>query len=275
MAAPDVADPELDGIAWDLEPAARRRRRGRRGVEALLAEAQRRADAFAVAHAGKVADARRRRPRRRDARAGRANELVGPRGLVRDARLLDRHRRPRARRAAASSCRSARRRSRRSSCSSSSSGRRSTTTRAEELLATPRARLLPPSPAHRAPLPAAPALRARGADPGREGADRSQRLDAPVRGADRGDPGHAARAAASPSRSRSRSRGSSPPTARCAARAPRPSPRALAPGLRVRGYVLNTLLADKMVDDRLRSLPALAREPQPRQRGLRRVGRRR
>ena len=30
---------------------------------------------------------------------------------------------------------------------------------------------------------------------------------------------------------------------------------ALAPGLRVRGYVLNTLLADKMVDDRLRSYP--------------------
>jgi oligoendopeptidase F len=30
---------------------------------------------------------------------------------------------------------------------------------------------------------------------------------------------------------------------------------ALAPGLRVRGYVLNTLLADKMVDDRLRGYP--------------------
>ena len=30
---------------------------------------------------------------------------------------------------------------------------------------------------------------------------------------------------------------------------------ALQPGLRVRGYVLNTLLAEKMVDDRLRSYP--------------------
>ena len=48
---------------------------------------------------------------------------------------------------------------------------------------------------------------------------------------------------------------------------------ALQPGLRVRGYVLNTLLAEKMVDDRLRSYPHWLGEPQPRQRGLRRVGR--
>ena len=48
---------------------------------------------------------------------------------------------------------------------------------------------------------------------------------------------------------------------------------ALEPGLRTRGYVLNTLLADKMVDDRLRNYPHWLAEPQPRQRGIGRVGR--
>ena len=47
---------------------------------------------------------------------------------------------------------------------------------------------------------------------------------------------------------------------------------ALEPGLRTRGFVFNTLLADKMVDDRLRGYPHWLAEPQPRQRGLRRVG---
>ena len=47
---------------------------------------------------------------------------------------------------------------------------------------------------------------------------------------------------------------------------------ALQPGLRTRAYAFNTLLADKMTDDRLRVLPALAGGAQPVQRGLRRVG---
>ena len=55
MAAPDVADPELDGIAWDLDPLLDGAGEGAAGVEALLADAQRRADAFAEEHAGKVA----------------------------------------------------------------------------------------------------------------------------------------------------------------------------------------------------------------------------
>src|SRR5215210_659895 len=50
MAAPDVADPAE--VAWDLEPLLD----GATGVEPLLDEAQRRADAFAAAHAGKVAE---------------------------------------------------------------------------------------------------------------------------------------------------------------------------------------------------------------------------
>ena len=47
---------------------------------------------------------------------------------------------------------------------------------------------------------------------------------------------------------------------------------ALKPGLRTRAYAFNTLLADKMTDDRLRVVPALAGRAQPLQRGLRRVG---
>ena len=122
-----------------------------------------------------------------------------------------------------------------------------------------RPRLLPPPPAHRAPLPPAPALRARGEDPRREGAHRPQRLDAAVRGAGVRDRGRARRTAPSRSRSRSRSRGCSRPTASVRRDAAERVTAALAPGLRTRAYVFNTLLADKMVDDRLRALPALAR----------------
>ena len=50
---------------------------------------------------------------------------------------------------------------------------------------------------------------------------------------------------------------------------------ALEPGLRTRAFIFNTLLQDKATKDRLRSYRPLARLPQPRQRGLRRVGRRR
>src|SRR5918995_7451468 len=55
MAAPDVADPDLDGIAWDLDPLLDGTGEGAAGVETLLADAQRRADAFAAGHSGKVA----------------------------------------------------------------------------------------------------------------------------------------------------------------------------------------------------------------------------
>ena len=46
----------------------------------------------------------------------------------------------------------------------------------------------------------------------------------------------------------------------------------LEPGLRTRAFVLNTLLSDKAVDDRLRHFDSVDREPQPRERGERRVG---
>ena len=55
MATNEVADPEVEGIAWDLDPLLDGAGEGAAGVESLLDDAQRRADAFAAEHAGKVA----------------------------------------------------------------------------------------------------------------------------------------------------------------------------------------------------------------------------
>ena len=52
MAAPDLADPDLAAVEWNLDPLLD----GAAGVDALLDEALRRADAFAEAHAGRVAE---------------------------------------------------------------------------------------------------------------------------------------------------------------------------------------------------------------------------
>ena len=136
-------------------------------------------------------------------------------------------------------------------------------------------RLLPPPPAQRAPLPRPPALRARGEDPRREVAHRRERVDAAVRGADLGDRGASCRTQAPASGERvaldvALSRLSLPDRElrRSTAEA---VTAALAPGLRTRAFLFNTLLADKATDDRLRQLPALAGGAQPRQRGERRV----
>src|SRR5215217_184223 len=56
MAANQVADPEVEGVAWDLDPLLDSAGAGPAGVEALLDEAQRRADAFAAQHAGRIAE---------------------------------------------------------------------------------------------------------------------------------------------------------------------------------------------------------------------------
>jgi oligoendopeptidase F len=55
MAAHDVADPEVEGIAWDLDPLLNGEGAGAAGVQALLEQAQQRAAAFAAAYSGKVA----------------------------------------------------------------------------------------------------------------------------------------------------------------------------------------------------------------------------
>jgi oligoendopeptidase F len=56
MAAPDVADPDLAAVEWNLDPLLNGAGDGAAGVDALLDEALRRADAFADAHAGRVAE---------------------------------------------------------------------------------------------------------------------------------------------------------------------------------------------------------------------------
>src|SRR5215213_1098723 len=56
MATPQLADPDVEGVAWDLDPLLNGAGEGAAGVEALLDEAQRRADAFAAEHAGKVGE---------------------------------------------------------------------------------------------------------------------------------------------------------------------------------------------------------------------------
>jgi oligoendopeptidase F len=57
MAAPDVADdPDLARVEWKLDPLLARNGDGPASVDALLDEALRRADAFAAAYAGRVAE---------------------------------------------------------------------------------------------------------------------------------------------------------------------------------------------------------------------------
>jgi oligoendopeptidase F len=57
MSAADVVDPELRTIAWDLSPLLDGDRADpEAAVDAMLADAQRRADAFAERHAGRVAE---------------------------------------------------------------------------------------------------------------------------------------------------------------------------------------------------------------------------
>ncbi|HWT25142.1 MAG TPA: M3 family oligoendopeptidase [Solirubrobacteraceae bacterium] len=56
MAAPDLADPELARVEWNLEPLLDGAGDGAAGVESLLDDARRRADAFAAAHAGRVGE---------------------------------------------------------------------------------------------------------------------------------------------------------------------------------------------------------------------------
>ena len=272
MSAPEaVTDPELQQVEWDLshlldgagdDPQA--------AVDTLLAEAQRRADAFAERYAGKLDELDGPGLVAGDARAGRDRGDRRPRRHLRAPVVLDRHRRSRARRAAAAGrgeghgdrdraavlpprVGGARRRARRGAA-----GRR-------------RARLRAPSPAHGAPLPPAPAVRARGADPHREGAVRPLGVGAAVRGADGGDHGRARRRrragvagdrAGAPVRSRPRG----------APRRRRARDRGAA--ARPAHARLHVQHAARGQDDRRPAarLSALAGGAQPVQRGLRRVG---
>jgi oligoendopeptidase F len=56
MTAPELIDPDLQSVAWDLSPLIDGADDADAAVSEMLAEVQRRADAFAEAHAGKVAE---------------------------------------------------------------------------------------------------------------------------------------------------------------------------------------------------------------------------
>ena len=242
----------LEEVAWDLEPLVDGD--GPEGADRLLDEATERAERFAAAHAGKVAELDGPGAGRRDGRARGDLRSRRPRRQLRDAALLGRHRRSGQRRAAPAGAGArdgdrddaavlrarvggAARRARRGA----PGGRR--------------ARQGAPPPAHRAPLPPAPPQRARGEDHGREVGDAAATRGCGCSASSRARSRSTSPARRRRSRSTSRSRGWSPPTARCGAPPPRRSRPRSRPGLRTRAYIFNTLAHDKAVDDRLRSFP--------------------
>ena len=259
----------VDDVSWDLSPLVHGEDDA--GADRLLDEA---ADARAGVRRGPRRPRRRARGARvRRGRARAAGDLRARRARrqLRDAALQRRHRRPGDRRAhaarageehgdrdAAALLRArvgrARRRARRGAA------------------ARRRPRHRPPLPALRAPLPPAPALRARGEDPRREvrhrrlglgracsaSTSRRSTVDLPGDGRAR----HARRRARA---------ASCPPTARCAAAPPRPSPRRSQPGPAHARVHLQHAPARQGRRRPPAQLPELARRPQPLQRGLRRV----
>ena len=240
-------------VAWDLEPLVDGD--GPDGVDRLLDEAATRAQAFAEQHAGKLADARPAALRRRRQRARRdpGARRAAPATTRTCASPPTPPTPPTAR--SCSACRRRRPRSRRQLLFFELEWAALDDERAEELLAADGLEQRAPLPAHGAPLPPAPALRARGEDPRREVRHRLVRLVAALRARSRARSRSSCPATRSRSRSTSRSRTSCPPTASCARTTQQAVTAALEPGLRTRGFIFNTLLHDKAVDDRLRSYP--------------------
>ncbi len=273
MSAPEATeDPELQAVAWDLDPAARRpggRPRRRRHRDARRGPAARRRLRRDPLRQGR--GARRGRARGRPARARDDPGAARPGRLVRDPQLLRRYRRSRPRRAAAEAAggldgdrdqaavlRARVGRARGRACRGAARHRR--------------ARLRAPPPAHRPPLPAASALGARGEDPRREGAHRPHGLDAAVRGAGVRDhrPARGGRRAGV-----ARDRALAPVRTRPRHPPPRRRARDRGSPARPAHARLRAQHAARRQDGRGPAAPlrALAGQPQPRQRGLRRVGR--
>jgi oligoendopeptidase F len=80
MTAPEIADPALDSVAWDLTHLLDGREDPAASVDAMLGEAQERADAFAATYAGKVADVDGAGLIEAMTELGELNELVGRAG---------------------------------------------------------------------------------------------------------------------------------------------------------------------------------------------------
>ena len=263
-----LRDEALESASWNLEPLVERR--GPAGVEELLGEARDRSAAFAERYRGRVAELGAARAGGGDERARRDLRPGGPRGLLRDARVHARHRRPGARCADPARPRARRRdrdhppvlrpRVERGAGRACRGG--------------PRRRLaglLPPLPADAAPLPPAPALGAGGARAHRDLGHRLVGLQAAVHRADLRTAG----GPAGPGRARVAGRGAQP----ASGQRPRPArgdgqgghrgPPARVTHARLR---VQHARAGQVRQGPAALLPALARVAQPRERGERRVG---
>ncbi len=179
-------DPELEQTAWDLEPLVDCR--GQDGARAQLVEALIRSQAFATRYVGKLGELDSAGLEQAMRELGEIQELVGRAGTYAGLRFSVDTADP----AAGALMQEVQER-----------GTEIETTllffelewaalddeQAEELLDDERLVVLRASPAQRASLPRAPALRTGGEDPRREGGHRSECMVAPVRRAHFGDRG--------------------------------------------------------------------------------------
>ena len=255
-------------VAWNLEPLVEEQ--GVDGVDAHLAPRGGPTGGRDRTGPGHDRDTRRGRARRRDGARRRAPGAPRSGGLLRRAALHRRHDRPRARRADAAGRGGVDGDRDAGDLPRARMGRR--TRRAGR--GAPRrrpARVLRPPPALRPPLPAPPAHRARGEDPRREGRHRRERVVPPVQRADLCDHGRARRC--DRARSSRDCRGSRSPDRSARARRGR--------GRGHRGSGAGAADAGVRVQHAAgrqgdRRPPAHAtrvdREPEPRQRGERRIG---
>jgi oligoendopeptidase F len=267
MSVADVADPEVEEVAWDLSPlltgdpsdpvAA---------VDAMLAEAQQRADAFAERHAGRVAELDGAGLAEAMKELGDLQEIVARAGSFSGLHFSTDTTDPE-RGALFQRVQEKATPIETKLLFFELEWAAIDDERADALLEVRWTRLLPPPPAHRAALPAVPALRARGEDPRREVADRPQRLGPPVRGAGRRAAGDArGRRRAGVARGRAR-----PPALRRPLRA-RPHGRVGDGRARARPAHARVRVqhAARRQDGRRPAarLQPLAAEPQPLQRGV-------
>ena len=236
------------GVAWDIEPLVDRQgRRGRRGAARRGGAACRRARHLP-------------RPRRR-ARCGRSRRSsctsspASPSSSAAPVRMRACASRSTPRIPPAARCslapRSAPPRSRTSCCSSSSNGRSCPTSTSRPLLADDALAFcrhhLASARRYRPHLLTEPEERTAR----RQGRHRAERLGAPVQRADVHDRGRRRRRGREPRRGALAAAVAR--TASVARQSAEAVTAALEPGLRTRAFVFNTLLADKSVDDRLRS----------------------
>ena len=262
-------DEQLEAASWNLEPLVEGG--GPEAVETMLNEARTRAEAFAERYRGRVGRARRGGAGGGDARAGRDQRPRRARGLVRRPQLLARHGGPRARRAAPEGAR-ARRHDRDPAALLRPRVERGAGRACRGAARGSGARIRRPPPADAAPLPPAPALRARGARAHRDERHRRLRVPAPLHGADLRSGGAAARPRGGAGLPRGGPLAPAGPGPRTARRGRRRRDRVAAAGPQHARVRLQHAAPGQGHQGPAARLPALAGVAQPRERGERRVG---